>query len=231
MVQAGWLPQPTDPVAALQDALNFFGVASPEALSQIGDEKCLAFRPSDVHQVDQYALLAWIRKGEIKAQQQQCAPYDEKQFRAALAEIRKLTRATVDAYAPRMAHLCTAAGVALVFVPEIPGARMGRDPLVEPRQGGVATQSSREDRRSPVVHVFPRSCAHPPASKTRYLRRTQRNYGPSRRRGKSLRVRLPDPASRLATRDPHSATKCRGYPGTCQATRHNAQHSRGQAAT
>ncbi len=123
MVQAGWLPQRTDPVATLQDALNFFGVASPEALSQIGDEKCLAFRQSDVHSVDQYALLAWIRKGEITAQQQQCAPYDEKQFRSALAEIRKLTRETVGVYAPRMAHLCTTSGVALVFIPEIPGAR------------------------------------------------------------------------------------------------------------
>lgn len=123
MVQAGWLPQRTDPVAALQDALNFFGVASPEALSQIGDEKCLAFRQSDVHQVDQYALLAWIRKGEITAQQQQCAPYDEKKFRSALAEIRKLTRQPVGVYAPRMAHLCAASGVALVIVAEIPGAR------------------------------------------------------------------------------------------------------------
>jgi addiction module HigA family antidote len=123
MVQVGWLPQRTDPVATLQDALNFFGVASPEALSQIGKEKCLAFRQSGSHQVDQYALFAWIRKGEIEAQQQQCAPYDEKEFRRALAEIRKLTRETVDAYVPRMAQLCTASGVALVFVPEIPGAR------------------------------------------------------------------------------------------------------------
>jgi hypothetical protein len=119
----GWLPQRTDPVATLQDALNFFGVAPPEALSQIGKEKCVAFRQSSAHQVDQYALLAWIRKGEIEAQQQPCAPFDEKGFRRALAEIRKLTRETVDSYVPRMAQLCTASGVALVFVPEIPGLR------------------------------------------------------------------------------------------------------------
>lgn len=32
MVQVGWLPPCTGPVAAFQEALNFFGVASPEAL-------------------------------------------------------------------------------------------------------------------------------------------------------------------------------------------------------
>src|SRR5258708_4315315 len=73
MAQAGWLPQRTDPVTTLQDALNFFGVASPEALSQIGKEKCLVFRQSPVHHVDQYALLAWIRTGEMQAQTLQCA--------------------------------------------------------------------------------------------------------------------------------------------------------------
>lgn len=123
MVQAGWLPRRTDPVAALQDVLNFFGVASTEALSQTGEEKCLAFRQSTVHNVDQYALLAWIRKGEIEAQRRQCAPFDEKRFRAALTEIRTLTQEEASICAPRIADLCRRSGVALVFVPEIPGAR------------------------------------------------------------------------------------------------------------
>ena len=123
MVQAGWLPQRTDSVAALQDALNFFGVASVDTLSQIGKERCLAFRQSVAHQVDPYALLAWIRKGEIEAQRLQCVSYDEKQFRGVLGEIRKLNREAVDVCAPRMVQLCASAGVALVFVPEIPGTR------------------------------------------------------------------------------------------------------------
>jgi len=123
MVTLGWLPHRADPVATLQDVLNFFGVASVDALAHIGKERCLAFRQSVVHQVDQYALLAWIRKGEIRAQGLQCASYDEKRFRAVLDEIRKLTREPVDGYAPRMVELCASAGVALVFVPEIPGTR------------------------------------------------------------------------------------------------------------
>jgi HTH-type transcriptional regulator/antitoxin HigA len=98
-------------------------VASVEALAHIGKEQCLAFRQSVVHRVDPYALLAWIRKGEIQAHSLHCAPYDEKRFRTVLGEIRKLSRESADIYAPRMVELCASAGVAIVFVPEIAGTR------------------------------------------------------------------------------------------------------------
>lgn len=121
MVNLGWLPHRADPIATLQDVLNFFGVASLDALERVWKDRCLAFRQSVVHRTDWYALLAWIRKGELKAQALSCAPYDEKRFRVVLGEIRKLTR--VPGFAPRMVELCASAGVALVFVPEISGAR------------------------------------------------------------------------------------------------------------
>ena len=75
MVQLGWLPPQTDPVTTLQEVLNFFGVASIEAFEQVGKEQCLSFRQSVVHQVDHYALRAWIRKGELAAQASPCSPY------------------------------------------------------------------------------------------------------------------------------------------------------------
>lgn len=123
LIQLGWLPPRTDPVSSLQDVLNFFGVASLDALSRIGEERRLALRPSIIHGVDQYALLAWIRKGEIEAQRRQCAPYDENHFRGALNEIRTLTREPADESTPLMIRLCAAAGVALVFAQDVPGAR------------------------------------------------------------------------------------------------------------
>lgn len=123
MVALGWLRHRTDPITTLQDVLSFFGVASVDALEHIGKERSLAFRQSVVHQTDRYALLAWIRKGELDAQALHCAAYDEKRFRTVLEEIRGLTREPVQTFAPRMVELCASAGVALVFVPEIPGAR------------------------------------------------------------------------------------------------------------
>ena len=123
MVQLGWLPPQTDPVTTLQEVLNFFGVASIEAFEQVGKEQCLAFRQSVVHQVDRYALRAWIRKGELAAHACPCAPYDEHRFRKTLEQLRKLTREPVEVSVPHMTAQCAASGVALVLVPEIPGTR------------------------------------------------------------------------------------------------------------
>ncbi len=123
LVKAGRLPKRPDPVSRLRDVLQFFGVASLDALSQIGKEKCLAFRQSAAHEVNHYALLAWLRIGEIEAQKIQCAPYDPKNLRRALQSIRSLCNNPVPAAAPQMVKACAESGIALVFVPEISGCR------------------------------------------------------------------------------------------------------------
>lgn len=121
LVKAGWLPRRSDPVSRLRDMLQFFGVASLDALSQIGKEKCLAFRRSAAHDLDQYALLAWLRIGELDAQKIQCAPYDPKNFRRALQAVRGVCTNPVPGAAPQIVRACAKSGVALVFVPEISG--------------------------------------------------------------------------------------------------------------
>ncbi|MFB3924301.1 MAG: HigA family addiction module antitoxin [Terriglobia bacterium] len=123
LVKQGVLSREADRVSRLRELLNFFGVASFDALSHIGEERCLAFRQSLAHEVDQYALLAWLRLGELQAQRITCTPYKESRFRQALREIRKLCAESPPDAAPKMQEECAESGVALVFVPEIPGAR------------------------------------------------------------------------------------------------------------
>lgn len=123
LVKRGVLSREGDRVSRLRELLNFFGVASFDALSRIGEERCLAFRQSLAHDVDQYALLAWLRLGELQAQRITCAPFEESRFRQALREIRKLCAESPPAAVPKMQEECAESGVALVFVPEIPGAR------------------------------------------------------------------------------------------------------------
>lgn len=88
LVKLGILTRRADPVTRLREVLNFFGVASLQALERIGADRRLAFRQSMVHDVDQYALLAWLRLGEIQARRIQCEPYDVASFRKALIVIR-----------------------------------------------------------------------------------------------------------------------------------------------
>jgi addiction module HigA family antidote len=123
LVKLGVLAKEGDSVSRLRELLNFFGVASFEALSRINEERCLAFRQSLAHEVDQYALLAWLRLGELQAQGMTCAPYEESRFRQTLTEIRQLCAESPPAAAPKMQQGCAESGVALVFVPEIQGAR------------------------------------------------------------------------------------------------------------
>lgn len=85
--------------------------------------KCLAFRQSAVHHVDHYALLAWLRIGELEAQKTQCASYGPKSFRRALRSIRGLCNNSVPKAVPQMGRACAESGVALVFVPEISACR------------------------------------------------------------------------------------------------------------
>src|SRR5262249_31499385 len=65
---------------------------------------------------------AWIRLGEVEAQRIECQPFDRDQFKQALDEIRALTAEGPDVFVPKMQELCAAAGVAVVFTPEIKGA-------------------------------------------------------------------------------------------------------------
>jgi len=122
MRKLGWIPADrTGPIETLRHLLEFFGVASFEALDQIDTDLCTSFRQSMAHRVNRTAVLAWLRQGEIKAQRQLTHPYDKEKFARALTGIRPLTRLPFVDALQKATALCNAAGVAVVFVPELPG--------------------------------------------------------------------------------------------------------------
>lgn len=123
LIEAGWLAKRADAVAQLREVLQFFGVASLAALDQIQRERCPAFRQSAAHAAQPYAVMAWLRVGELQAQKMTCAAYDPAAFRRALAEVRGLCRQPLPRVAVEMQRQCAAAGVALVYIPEITGCR------------------------------------------------------------------------------------------------------------
>jgi addiction module HigA family antidote len=123
MCKLGWLPKRTDQLEALADLLNFFGAATFEALDQIDRQTCAAFRQSAVHRVDSGAVLAWLRKGELDARAIACQAFDKDQFRSRLSQIRSLSLRPIAEAVPEAVRLCAATGVAVVFVPELPGTR------------------------------------------------------------------------------------------------------------
>jgi HTH-type transcriptional regulator/antitoxin HigA len=123
MVKAGYVTPASDRVELLRRILNFFGVASPDAFDRFQGMVQVQYRQSARFDADRFALAAWLRKGEILAQGMQCSPFSKETLRARLSEIRRLTVLAPDDFVPRLQKHCSAAGVAVVFVPELPRIR------------------------------------------------------------------------------------------------------------
>lgn len=120
MVKLGWIAKHKDKTAQLEEVLRFYGIASPEQWQVVWEKHQVAYRQSQRYEACAYAVSAWLRQGEIEAQRIECAPFDKARFTAVLDEIRALTRETPEVFQPRLIELCAAAGVAVVFVPELP---------------------------------------------------------------------------------------------------------------
>lgn len=100
--------------------LHFFGVASPYQWKSTYSQLEGAAREANQRKSEAGDLSVWLRAGEILAQRQQCMPYSVSQFRKALREIRILTQQNPTRIWHNVVELCASAGVALVFVPELP---------------------------------------------------------------------------------------------------------------
>jgi addiction module HigA family antidote len=124
MVKMGWVSREDDLVKKLRALLNFFGVAGVEEWQAIWDIPRASYRNSIAFQSNPAAVAAWLRKGELIGQKIECQPYDSNMFLSALQKIRALTMERPEVFEPGMKKMCAEVGVALVFVPELPGTRL-----------------------------------------------------------------------------------------------------------
>lgn len=121
MIKMGWIADHSDPISQLEELLNYLGVASPIQWQTM--LQGTQWRQSPTFVVDPAAVSAWLRQGEIQSDQIQCEPYDEGHFRQVLHQIRGLTIQPPEGFVTQMTKLCAQAGVAVIFVPELPGTR------------------------------------------------------------------------------------------------------------
>jgi len=80
----------------------------------------VAYRQSQRFEPCAEAVSAWLRQGEIEAQRIDCSPFDKKLFQKLLDETRVLTRTEPEEFQPNIIELCASAGVAVVFIPDLP---------------------------------------------------------------------------------------------------------------
>lgn len=124
LVKLGWLAKHKEKAARVEEALRFFGVASVDSLQEVWAQPQATFRRSERLASRVGALMAWLRKGELEAQRLSPGEYREDLFRKVLTEIRSLTRKPHHGIGQAIAEHCARAGVVVVHVPEVPGARV-----------------------------------------------------------------------------------------------------------
>jgi HTH-type transcriptional regulator/antitoxin HigA len=123
LVRAGWISSVAEPISQLRVVLGFFGVAGVEEWHALWESPEAAFRQSAAFAANRGATAAWLRRGELDAQKIECAPFNEYTFMKALQKLRNFTSMNPSEFVPAMREHCAAAGVAMVFVPPLPGVR------------------------------------------------------------------------------------------------------------
>lgn len=124
MVRMELLTKRARPVDRLREVLGFFGVANRDAWRSWADDllKAASFRKSRGSSPG--ALAVWLRLGEIGMLKVPCAPWSPERFRTVLDRARTLTLQTDPAvWGPQLVEECASAGVALVPVPNVSGAK------------------------------------------------------------------------------------------------------------
>ncbi len=143
------------------EVLRFFGVGGVLPCEDKIDELLqVDYRTSPTFDNNQWALAAWLRIGERRAEAIECKDYDREAFLTALRDIRALTLIPINEALQEIEAKCAAAGVAFVLEPALPNTRAsGVSRWLTPRKG-LIQQSFRHKSGDHFWFTFFHECAH-----------------------------------------------------------------------
>ncbi|KMP10608.1 hypothetical protein UR09_05735 [Candidatus Nitromaritima sp. SCGC AAA799-A02] len=109
-----------DKVQKVSELLHFFAVGNSGAWRNVWAGERAVFRKSPAFRQSPEAVSAWLRMGELQAQEIGCLPFIKEKFQGVLRTIRRdLILKPVKTLWPELVELCSRAGVAVVCVPEL----------------------------------------------------------------------------------------------------------------
>lgn len=122
----GYITQTKDIADLVARLLNFFGVSSVAAWEEYWSGRVTAarFKRARAVATNNYAVAAWLRRGDVEASEIDCMPYDEARFRDALIAIRSLTRSCWPDFRDQLVEDLSSAGVSIAFVPDLSGLKL-----------------------------------------------------------------------------------------------------------
>ena len=122
MRKYGWIKNRGSAVDVVHELLSFLGVVSSTQWNELYSDFAVAFRMPAKCTPNRLALGAWLRRGLLEAQALRTNTFDHDRFLKCLHGARKLTTLTPEEFIPALTERSADAGVALVFVRELPGS-------------------------------------------------------------------------------------------------------------
>ncbi len=102
--------------------LNYLGVSSPDSWEAVLQNCNIAYRQTHRFTQSMASISAWVRETELVAAEIKTEDYNERVLRSLIENLRRLTNERVDEAMGTVQTLCATAGVAVVWVPELPNS-------------------------------------------------------------------------------------------------------------
>ena len=145
----------------LEDLLKFFAVSSPRGWEQQWDRSFASYRSSPSFAPVRESVSAWLRWGEIKGDEIECAPFDRSHWVETTRDARALTTKQPIAVAiSQLRTMCASAGVAVVLTPEFRGTHLNGAAHWPTRQKAVIQLSLRHKRDDQFWFTFFHEAGH-----------------------------------------------------------------------
>jgi HTH-type transcriptional regulator/antitoxin HigA len=154
------ISRPINQIDATRKLLAFFGVSSSEAWNARFGELAIVYRHSPSFSSVRESVTAWLRVGELVAEEIECSDFNRGLFLEALGRIRRITRREPGEFIPRIREMCAASGIAFVLFPAIPKlALSGAARWLTPRTA-IIQQSLRHKTNDHFWFTFFHEAAH-----------------------------------------------------------------------
>ena len=121
LTRKGWIPSVAGIREKTAQMLEFFAFSTHHAWEEYYFRQRLkvAFRISLKRMNEPYALSAWLRKGELQAEELTAPSYDSKKFKAALPAIKMILSESQPDFFEKLQQIGLDAGVKVVHTPRL----------------------------------------------------------------------------------------------------------------
>ena len=126
MIKFGWIQNSANHDELLENCLKFFQISDAKTWFETHRDviETAAFRTSPTFASQTGSVAAWLRQGEILAENIECNNWNPEKLREILPDIRKLTRENdPQIFIPELIKLCSKCGIALIVLQAPSGCR------------------------------------------------------------------------------------------------------------